>query len=85
MLETEFPEVPETAEQMAVRWAQRDAEYAKQRKPLAPDLINAIIAGRQREAGRLPMADRARMFTRATTWAPPVNPEFGGLKDWLDE
>lgn len=84
MSESEFPVTPETADQMIVRWAQRDAEYAKQRTPLDPMTVFAIRAGRQREAGRLPVADRARMWRRAETWAPPVNPEYGSIKDWLE-
>lgn len=84
MEETEFPP-PETADEMVVRWAHRDAEYAKRRAPLTREEVAAIVAARTREASRLPVPDRARMFGKARTWAPPVNPEFGGLKDWLDD
>lgn len=76
---------PETAADMLARWAQRDAEYAKRRAPLSVDEIEAIIMGRAREAGRLPVADRARMFGKAKTWDPPKPPDYGSMKDWLDD
>lgn len=84
MSESEFPQTPETADQMVARWAERDAEYAKSRTPMAPSTIIAIRAGRQREVGMLPMSDRARMWARVKTWQPPVHPEFGSMKDWLE-
>lgn len=85
MNESEFPEVPETAAQLIVRWAQRDAEYAKQRTPLDSNVIASIRWARKSEAGRLPVGDRARMWRRAETWTPPVNSEFGSIRDWLEE
>lgn len=84
MDEDKFQPIPETAEEMAVRWAQRDAEYAKMRPALAPDMVAAVRDARKREAIRLPVADRARMWTRANQWLPPVNPEFGSIKDFLE-
>jgi hypothetical protein len=84
MTESEFPEVPETADQMVARWAERDAAYAKLRTPMAPDAVAAIRTGRMREASLLPVADRARMWAKVQTWQPPVHPDFGSMKDWLN-
>lgn len=84
MDEDRFQPIPKTAEQMAVRWAQRDAEYAKMRPAMSPDMVAAVRDARKREAARLPVADRARMWTRANQWLPPVNPDYGSMKDFLE-
>lgn len=84
MDEDRFQPIPETAEEMAVRWAQRDAEYAKMRPAPSSDMVAAVRDARKREANRLPVADRARMWTRANNWVPPVNPDFGSMKDFLE-
>lgn len=84
MSQSEFPEVPETADQMVARWAERDAEYAKRSQLLAPDAVAAIKAGRMREAGTLPVGDRARMWAKVQTWSAPRHPDFGSMKDWLE-
>lgn len=85
MSESEFPEVPTTAAQLAARWAQRDAEYAKATHRLSPDAVAAVRVGREREAGLLPNKDdRARMWSRANSWVQPVGQDFGGLKDFLE-
>jgi hypothetical protein len=71
--------------ELALRWAERDAAYAAQRTPLDPELIEAVRHARMEEAGSLPdVAERGRMWMRATTWMPPVHPDFGGLSDWLE-
>lgn len=78
-----FPAVPVTADELATRWAIRDAEYAKQR--LEPEAIHAIRDARKREASLLPtVAERARMFARAECWAPPKSQDYGSMKDWLE-
>lgn len=80
-----FPEVPVTADELTVRWATRDAEYAKSRTPLDPETVATIRSTRMREAGRLPnVKDRARMHARAQAWAPPSHQEYGSLKEWLE-
>ncbi len=83
MSESDFPEVPVTAAELAVRWAQRDAEYAKMRPGLSPDAENAVREGRKREAIFLPRADRARMWRQAQAWVAPKHEDFGSMKDWL--
>jgi len=81
----EFPEVPQTAEAMATRWAQRDAEYAKLRLPLDDLTVETIRMTRMEEAGRLPnVKERGRMFARAKTWTPPMHADFGSLRDWVN-
>jgi hypothetical protein len=85
MSESDFPEVPQTADELLARWASRDAEYAKSRKPLDPEFAEAVRQGRIREAAHLPNpAERARMYGKAVTWAPPTNAEFGSMKDFLE-
>lgn len=81
---SEFQPVPITAEELAIRWAQRDAEYAKQG---FLDMAQAQVVreARMREAGMLPdVTERARMFARAQTWTPPVGDSYGSMKDWLE-
>lgn len=75
---------PQTGDELASRWAARDAEYAKRRTPMEPEVAEAIRIQRRREAGMLPaIGDRARLWMRADTWQPPVHDEFGSLEDWL--
>ena len=79
-----FEPDPKTGDELAVKWATRDAEYAKLRTPMDYETVEAIRAQRKREAGMLPaVADRARMWARAEVWQPPKHDEFGGLEDWL--
>ncbi len=84
-LDQQVPAVPETAEELVIRWAKRDAEYAKQR-PLNADVVVAIRAARKREAWFIAdVGERARLWARAETWTPPARPEFGSLHSWLEE
>lgn len=81
---SEFPEVPQTAEALTARWAERDAEYTKVRAPMDPETAEVIRMGRMSEANMLPNPrERGRMFHRAKSWTPPLHPDFGGLRDWL--
>jgi hypothetical protein len=81
----EFAPVPETADQMIVRWATRDAEYAKARVPMDEAQADAIRHMRKREASLLPVPrERARMYARAATWEPPKHQEFGDIKEWIE-
>lgn len=82
--ENEMPAVPKTEDELILRWAQRDAEYAKSRPGLAPGSIAAVQQGRMREVSRMPRDMRARLFARVKTWVPPVHPEFGSMKDFLE-
>lgn len=84
MTDNEMPAVPVTGPELAARWAERDAQYAKRRTPLTQDEAIAVQLGRMREADFLPVAERARMFAKAQCWVPPVHPEFGSMKDWLE-
>jgi len=80
----EFQPVPDNAIELAIRWAQRDAEYAKQRRPLDSDIADTIRKARMAEAARLPdVTERARMYARAETWEPPKHQEYGSVKEWL--
>lgn len=79
-----FPPVPVTAEALAVRWAQRDAEYAKRRLPLDPDAEASVRYMRMEEANRLPdKGERGRMWLRAKAWEAPRHADYGSMKDWL--
>jgi hypothetical protein len=83
--ESEFPEVPQTAEEMAARWAARDAEYAKARLPMALGTVMVIRDTRMREANQLPnIKERGRMYARAKGWEPPVHQDFGSMRDWVE-
>ena len=84
MSESDFPKVPQTADELIARWAARDAEYAKARRGMDHEFEQAIRQGRMREAGLLPVPERARAYGRAQVWVAPVNPEFGSMKDWLE-
>jgi hypothetical protein len=82
--DAQMPEVPQTADALAVRWAERDAEYAKARVSMTDEAAEAIRMMRMREANHLPrVGERGRMFARAKGWVPPVHPDFGGMRDWL--
>lgn len=84
MATEDLPPIPTTAEELVVRWAQRDAEYAKSRRFLDPDTAAAVRLSRMREASLLPnVKERARLYVLAQTWWPPVNPDYGSMKDWL--
>lgn len=80
----ELPAAPVTLDEMIVRWATRDAEYAKQRTPMSPEEAAAVRHMRMREANTLPPDERARAWARANAWQPPVHQEFGQLKDWVE-
>jgi len=80
-----WPSIPRTADDLAVRWAERDALYATQQPGLLEPAAKAVRLGRMDEARRLPRADRARMFTKAMTWTPPHHPDFGSLHSWLED
>lgn len=80
----EFPDVPQNADELGARWATRDAEYAKQRKPMEPEMAEAVRMTRMQEANRLPnIKERGYMYGVAKSWTPPLHPDFGGLRDWL--
>lgn len=80
----QFPAAPVTLDEMIVRWAQRDAEYAKQRTTMAPEQAASIRHMRMQEAGRLPnTAERAKAWARANAWVPPTHQEFGDLREWV--
>jgi hypothetical protein len=86
MSETAFPEVPATADALAARWAERDAQYAQERTPMSWEQAETIRLMRMREAGALPQFKaRARMYARAKSWVPPLHPDFGGLRDWMND
>lgn len=75
---------PENLNEMIVRWAQRDAEYAKSRTPMDPDMAASVRSMRMREANTLPPEDRAIAWSRAKSWVPPTHQEFGELKEWVE-
>ena len=77
--------VPQTGAELSARWAERDDLYARLRRPPSPESIEAVRAGRMDEAAHLPrVEDRAKAYAEAQTWKPPIHPEFGSLRDWLD-
>jgi hypothetical protein len=81
-----MPPAPVTGAELIARWAQRDAEYAKQTPAMDPGLAEVIRQGRMREANQLPdVKERGQLFARAKTWAPPVHADFGSLLDWLHD
>lgn len=83
-LETTFPEVPDTADALTLRWSTRDAEYAKVRLPMDEAMAESIRQARMAEANRLPeVRERGRMFARAKSWSPPAHAEYGSLRDYL--
>lgn len=80
----QFPAAPVTLDDLIVRWAQRDAEYAKQRTPMAPDMAASVRAARMKEASSLPdIKERAAAWARANAWVPPTHQEFGDLREWV--
>lgn len=81
----EFPATPPAdADELLSRWAVRDAEYAKRRTPLEPEMAESVRMMRMQEANRLPkIGERGWMFARAKAWVPPTHPDFGSLRDWL--
>lgn len=84
MASNQFPVVPETADALVARWAERDAEYAKNRTPMDPEQAEVIRLTRMQEASRLPnVRERGRMYSRAKAWTPPLHPDFGSLRDWM--
>ena len=85
MAELQFDPIPTTAEELVVRWAQRDAEYAKRKPQLSAEEAVNVREARAWEAGRLAnVKDRARMYARAKTWAPPSPEGYGSMKDWIE-
>ena len=85
MTDTEFPVIPDTAEALAMRWAIRDAEYAK-KPPMSLEMREAVRGARMREAGLLPHPlERAGMWARAQAWSPPLSADFGSMKDFLND
>lgn len=80
----QMPEAPVTLDEMIVRWAARDAEYAKARTPMSPDMAAAVRHMRLREVNTLPPEDRARAWAKANSWLPPEHQEFGSLKEWVE-
>jgi hypothetical protein len=82
--ESEFPEVPDTAETLTAKWARSDAAYAERRLPLDPLSVESIRMMRMQEANQLPnIKERGRMYARAKTWEPPVHPDYGSMRDWM--
>lgn len=75
---------PATLDDMIVRWAARDAEYAKSRTPMDPDQAAAVRHMRMREVNDLPPGERAAAWARANAWVPPTHQEFGSLKEWVE-
>ena len=85
MSESEFPAVPETAEELAAKWARADDLYARATTRLSPDAVAAVRSGRMKEAGMLPDKDeRGRLWALAHSWVQPVGQDFGSMKDWLE-
>lgn len=83
-LETSFQPTPDTAEELTIRWTNRDAEYAKSRLPMDPEKAESIRQARMAEANRLPIVrERGRMFARAKSWVPPVHADYGSLRDYI--
>lgn len=80
----EFPEAPVTLDALIVRWASRDAEYAKDRTPMSPEMAASVRHMRMQEVNTLPPADRAQAWARAQAWVPPTHQEFGDLKEWVE-
>ena len=85
-IETTFPDIPETGDELAARWANRDAEYAKTRVPMDEEQAAVIRMTRMQEAGRLVnYRERGRLYARAKSWMPPVHADFGSMHDWLGD
>jgi hypothetical protein len=84
-LSDKYTESPVTLDDLIVRWAQRDAEYAKEPAMMDPFMADVIRQGRMLEAANLPaVSQRAQAYARAQTWTPPVPQNFGGLHEWIE-
>jgi len=76
-------ERPVTLSALVVAWAGRDDLYARWQRELTDAEVNGVKAGRLREIGYLPPAERARAFSVVTGWWPPDHGEgLRGLAGW---
>lgn len=73
-----------TGEELSLRWAMRDAQYAESETPMTPAQESLVRETRKWEANMLPdLGERSRAFNEARMWEPPEAGEFT-LKDWLE-